>query len=93
MSQPLSQTLQVLLDRFDGRLTLRVAEVGAVIGMIPQSAHNSANLGRFPIPVIRQKGIRPFCKTIDLANYLDCATPKRRVGRPTKREQVSHVRG
>lgn len=84
----MSETLQILLNRFEGRLTLRVAEAGSMIGMKPQSAHNSASLGRFPIPIIRQKGIRPFCKTIDLANYLEAATAKRRPGRPTKREQL-----
>jgi hypothetical protein len=71
----MSDTLKLLLDRFDGRLTIRINEAGSMLGMGAQSAHNSASLGHFPVPIIRQKGVRPFVKTIDLANYLDNSKP------------------
>ena len=70
----MSQTLQILLTRFNGALLVRPVVAGHVINMAKQSVYNCLSMGTFPLPVVETATGR-MVRVNDIANYIDRLTP------------------
>lgn len=100
MHAPTTPTLvDVLLAKFNGRILIPFLDAIDAIGINHQTARNELHRGVFPVPTMLQ-GSRRFIAITDLAAYLEAlyATreqpgQKKKIGRPTKAEQVAARRG
>jgi hypothetical protein len=90
--QNISQTVQLLLVRFNGQLLIPLVSASEAVGISGQTARNRLSSGTFPIPT-RLVESRRFIHISDLANFVDSlptskpTTPEReevRKGRPPK---------
>lgn len=92
MQTQVSQTLQLLLARFDGKILVPLAEGAECISMPIQTARNKLCRGDFPLPTIQQ-GRRRYIHIHDIAGYIDLLhsgseVPLRR-GAKTKKERIA----
>ena len=96
LTQHRSPIVEILLARFDGQLLIPFLESAGTLGYKQQTARNELARGEFPIPTLRRGG-RRFVVITDLADYLEQLyasrdlppPPKKKLGRPTKAEQVA----
>ncbi|MHB9100552.1 MAG: hypothetical protein ACYC2E_03410 [Sulfuricella sp.] len=82
--------LQLIEQKFPGRVLLQLGEVCQVLGIAKSTALNHISAGRFVLPVLKENN-RCFVHVVAIAGYLDrlvagASKPARR-GRPTKAEQ------
>lgn len=92
--QNISNTLQILLVRFEGQLLIPFAAAARAAGFKEQTARNLQAEEKFPIRS-EKRGSRRFVHVNDLANYIESVIPekiKRGPGRPPK-ASMSRVTG
>lgn len=93
---------ELITLQFPNLVLIPLTAAGAAIGLAKQTSYNMRHKGVFPLPV-RMVGTKPMVALTDLANYLEFGSvvvtsndvevePKRRTGRPTKRETVERMR-
>ncbi|MHB1619834.1 MAG: hypothetical protein ACYCTY_07630 [Sulfuricella sp.] len=82
--------LQLIEQKFPGRVLLQLGEVCQILGIAKATALNHISAGRFILPVLKEHN-RCFVHVMEIANYLDglstVASKTRKLGRPTKAEQ------
>jgi len=71
---PGAATLAVLLDRFNGRLSINVEEAGAVVGLGRTASYDAVRRGDIPA---RRIGTRLVVSLPALARWLEAVTPER----------------
>ena len=95
--------LELLSRQFPGQVFIPMTKAGLSIGYAEQTSYNLHHKGKFPLPV-RKVGRKNMVALLDLAAFMDgkiiaseperCAPATeekevRRVGRPTKAEQIA----
>jgi hypothetical protein len=100
------QTGEIILMQFPGVAMVPITTAGKCIGYKKQTTYNLFHKGKFPLPV-KKIGRKSMVAIADLIKFIDGpatnaqvapivqtpSEPKRRVGRPTKAEQVRRMRG
>ena len=100
------KTADIILQQFPGTAMISITTAGNCIGYARQTSYNLCHKGKFPIPV-RKVGRKSMVALLDLIKFLEsqpeagmeksvepiAIEPKRRVGRPTKGEQVRRMGG
>ena len=84
--QNISNTLQILLVRFDGQLLIPFIAAARAAGFKDQTARNLLVAKKFPIRS-EKRGARRVIHIFDLANHIESILPeqiKRGPGRPKK---------
>ena len=100
MHAPTTPTLvDILLAMFKGRVLIPFLEALEALGYNRQTARNELARGVFPVPTMLQ-GSRRFIAVTDITAYVDRLyasreqpKSKKKIGRPTKAEQVAARRG
>ena len=89
-----SNTLEIILARFDGQVLIPLVDACKVIGMSIQTARNQLVNGNFPIPTVL-RGNRRFVHVSDLAAYVDSirnlVSPKAKRGRKSKASKMQAI--
>ena len=87
--------VDVLLAMFKGRVFIPLVDALEVLGYNHQTARNELARGVFPVPTMLQ-GSRRFIAITDIAAYVERLyanreqpRPKKKIGRPTRAEQVA----
>jgi len=70
MQNQLSETLQILLARFNGKILIPFIPASESIGICAQTARNRLSDGTYPIRT-ELRGSRRFVHINDLAGYVD----------------------
>lgn len=86
-----SQTLQILLFRFNGKFNLPVSDLATLLGYDEQYCRNLISDNKFAIHTFLQGGKR-VARIDDVANYLDRISskePPKRRGPKTKAEKIA----
>ena len=91
--------VDVLQAKFNGRILVPFLDAVEALGYNRQTARNELVRGVFPIPTMLQ-GSRRFIAITDIAAYVELLyanreqpKPKKKIGRPTKAEQVAARQG
>jgi len=102
-----SSILRELSARFDGARRIKLSQAGSVIGYSVGTCRNKIQKSTFPLNVVTEKSassndkkhVRHYVLLTDLAELLasqeavsSLPTGKRRVGRPTKAEQIARAK-
>lgn len=96
MHAPTTPTLvDVLLAKFYGRILVPFPDAVEALGYNRQTARNELVRGVFPVPTMLQ-GARRFIAVTDIAAYVERLyanreqpRPKKKIGRPSKAEQIA----
>lgn len=86
-----SQTLQILLFRFNGKFNLAVSDLANLLGYDEQYCRNLISENKFQIHTFLQGGKR-VARIDDVADYLDRISskePPKRRGPKTKAEKIA----
>lgn len=84
-----TQTLQLLVDQFPGKVLIPFIAASEAVGIAEQTARNRLSKKTFPIPSVLI-GRRRYIHISTLAEYVDSlATPKPRKGRRSKAEKLA----
>lgn len=86
MQNKISNTIQILLVRFNGQVLIPFAPASEAVGIPEQTARNQLSSGKFPIRTVLN-GSRRYIHISDLAGFVDSLRPesiKKKPGRPTK---------
>ena len=100
MHAPTTPTpVDVLLAQFKGQILIPFLDAVEALGYNRQTARNELVRGVFPVPTMLQ-GSRRFIAITDVAAYVERLyanreqpRPKKKIGRPTKAEQVAARQG
>lgn len=95
MQNQISNTLQILLARFNGQVLIPFAPASESVGIPEQSARNQLSAGKFPIRTV-VNGSRRYIHISDLAEFVDSLCPeptKKKRGRPTKASKFQQETG
>lgn len=85
----MSVTLELILNRFDGKLMLNVEDLSKITGLSQITIRNQLSLGTFPIPTYLD-GSRRFARADDVAKHIDRVShPVKRRGPRTKAEKIA----
>lgn len=89
----------ILLARFNGRILVPFSDAVEALGYNRQTARNELVRGVFPVPTMLQ-GSRRFIAITDITAYVEGLYAnrkkpqlKKKIGRPTKAEQVAARQG
>lgn len=89
-----SQTLQILLFRFNGKFNLPVSDLASLLGYDEQYCRNLISENRFQIHTFLQGGKR-VARIDDVADYLDRISskePPKRRGPKTKAQKIAEAK-
>lgn len=82
-------TLDLLLHRFNGKITLNVSDIAQILGYCENHCRNLISQNKFPIPTFLM-GSRRVARVDAVASYLDnVSAPVKRRGPRTKAEKIA----
>lgn len=90
-SNSISNTLQILLFKYNGRINLSVSDISQSLGLNEQHCRNQISQGIFPVHTYLMGGKR-VGRVDDVAEYIDRISsrePAKRRGPRTKAEKIA----
>ena len=84
-------TLDILLSRYNGKITLNVADLAQILGYHENHCRNLISQGKFPIPTFLM-GSRRVARVDAVATYIDnVSEPPKRRGPKTKAQKIAEA--
>lgn len=79
---------KTLYEKYGSHM-VSIADASREMGIAIQTGYNKLANGTYPIPVLREPGSSPRVRLLHLVSYLVGDHIPKRLGRPTKAEQIA----